>query len=93
MNAVVSWNELVSTLAARCPRCAAVDPLLHAAEPRGPGDWLLVAISVVVLAAALAAAFKLLWFPGERAAQHVKRSILDDSLPSVPSSAEVRGHE
>lgn len=89
----VSGNGLGAGLALHCPRCAEIDPTLHAAEPRGPGDWLLVSVAVVVLVAALVAAVKALWFPGEQAPHHVKRSILDDSVPGSSVPAEVQGHE
>ncbi len=93
MTGMMSCSELFAALTAYCPRCAAADPLLHAAEPRGLGDWVLVAVSVVILVAALTAALKLLWLPGEEGTQHVKRSVLDDSLPSPHPSAEVQRHE
>lgn len=88
-----SGNGLGTGLALHCPRCAEINPNLHAAGPRGSGDWAVVFVAVVILVAALVAAIKLLWFPGEQAPHHVKRMILDDSVPGSSVPAEVQGHE
>ncbi|MCA9597337.1 MAG: hypothetical protein KC776_28680 [Myxococcales bacterium] len=63
----------------RCPNCAVANPTAHSATPTGTWEFGVVAVGLVLVALALVAALKLLLRPGERAPEHIKRTILDDT--------------
>ena len=64
-----------------CPYCTVANPAGHASSPSGPWELAVVALGMVLVVFALLAAAKLLFRPGERSPDHVKRTVLDDAAP------------
>lgn len=50
----------------------------HAATPGGIGDYIIVAIAVLILIAAVVLCIKFFLKPGETEKNHIKRVVLDD---------------
>lgn len=59
----------------------------HAAAPGGIGDYVIVAIAILVLIAVVVLCIKFFLKPGETGKDHIKRVVLDDEI-----FIEERGH-
>ncbi len=63
--------------------CAAMAPGLHEGGPESSWEIALVVVGLLIVVIALVQAVRFLFWPGERAAGHIKRAVLDDSAPSA----------
>ncbi len=63
--------------------CAAMGPGLHRGGPDSSWEIAVVIAGLVIVAIALVLAVRFLFWPGEKAAGHIKRAVLDDSAPNV----------
>lgn len=75
---------LFSQLIFACPVCEKNQPkitmgLTHGAGPNSNWDWVIIGVMSVITIATLIYSIKFLVFPGEKSANHIKRSILRES--------------
>lgn len=52
----------------------------HSAAPGGIGDYIIVAIAVLILIATVVLCIKFFLKPGERGKDHIKHVVLDDEI-------------